>query len=183
MPRPPRIIEPNVAYHVITRGNDRRDIFYGDRDRVAYISILREMQEKFCARFHHYVLMSNHVHLIMSFDEAAPLPFLMQKIDHSYSLWNKKQSGRIGQFWQGRYKNFLINDDSYLLTCGAYIELNPVRAGICRSPEEYRWSSYRHYAFGEKNPLITDNIVYSTLGVSESQRRSEYQNFVLNWMN
>ncbi len=157
MPRSARLVATDLPHHVIMRGNNRRHVFHDDADQLKYLSLLAQVKKKFGFKLYHYVLMGNHVHLLIEVAARNELAAVMQGINQRYSLWYKKKYGFVGHLWQGRYASFIIDTDAYLLTCGIYIELNPVRAGIVERPEDYPWSSYHAYAFDKDEPLIDDN--------------------------
>ncbi len=175
MPRTARIIDPEGVYHVICRGNNKAMIFRDDRDWIVYKNIVARCKATLPFKLMHYVLMGNHVHLILGLDQRAPLSKIMKRISQEYAQYHARRYGFIGHLWQDRYKSLLVAKDSYLLTCGIYIELNPVRAGIVQTPAEYRWSSYGYYALGKKDDLIDEDPLFSTLGNDDRQRRTTYQ--------
>jgi len=123
--------------------------------------------------------MTNHVHLVVYAPTALGLQKAMHGLNLSYTLAYKRRYPHIGHFWQDRFKSLLIAQDNYLLQCGAYVELNPVRARMVASPEAYPWSSYRVYAQGARDPLITLNPLYDQLGTTPEQRQAHYRQFVL----
>ena len=102
----------------------------------------------------------------------------MKGISLSYVQYYKKKYDHIGHFWQDRFKSILISRDRYLLACGSYVELNPVRAGLVKDPRDYQWSSYRAYAYGEKDSLVDEHSIYRELSEDESDRRKKYREFV-----
>lgn len=124
------------------------------------------------------VLMSNQVHLIVETREGSNLSKIMQGINLSYVYHYRKEHSYTGHFWQDRFKSLLIEEDNYLLECGKYIELNPVRAKIVPKPEDYRWSSYRVYAYGEENALVDINPIYETLGKTSHEKQQNYREFI-----
>jgi putative transposase len=178
MPRTARIAPEGYVYHVLTRGNNRQDVFREDPDFGRYCELLVHYKEKFPFLLYHYVLMTNHVHLVLETTGHAPLSEIMKGINISYAQYYKKKYGHIGHFWQDRYKSILISKDEYLLACGSYIELNPVRAGMVKAPGDYRWSSYCFYAFGKEDHLIDEQPVYRDLWADETERGIRYQEFV-----
>lgn len=155
MARQPRLDLPGVPLHVIQRGNNRAACFYADGDRRLYLRCLRDAAARHRCAIHAYVLMSNHVHLLVTPSAIGAVAAMMQDVGRRYVRLFNKIHERSGTLWEGRYKSSLIDSESYLLTCHRYIELNPVRAGLVRHPLEYRWSSHAHYAVGALNPAIT----------------------------
>jgi REP element-mobilizing transposase RayT len=156
MARKQRIHYPGALYHVILRGNARQDIFFDDGDRSRFILLLQEAVEKFGFRIHAYCLMTNHVHLAVQVG-VTPLSRIMQNLSLRYTTWINRRLNRSGHLFQGRYKAVLIDADSFLLELVAYIHLNPVRAGMVATPENYHWSSHCAYlatAFGVRLALL-----------------------------
>jgi putative transposase len=122
--------------------------------------------------------MKNHVHLSLKASEKTDISKLMQGVALSYNHYQRKRRHFVGHLWQGRFKSHIVADDNYLLTLGLYIEKNPVKAGIAENPMDYRWSSYRYYALGEKDPLVDPNPLYETLGKTAKERQSAYQDMM-----
>jgi len=123
--------------------------------------------------------MNNHTHLIVWLDIVSNLPKFMKQLNLLYFNYYKKSYGYSGHIWQGRYKSNIIDTDSYLLQCGKYIELNPVRAGMVEQPQGYRFSSYSHYAFGLPDVIISDDPEYCSLSDSPQVRAKRYIEFVV----
>jgi putative transposase len=179
MPRIARIAPRDHIFHILTRGNNRQDVFREEIDYKKYLEILERYKEKYQFKIYHYVLMKNHVHLVLESQEGGgSLAEIMKGINLSYAQYYKRRYDHIGHFWQDRFKSILVSKDQYLLACGSYVELNPVRAGIVREPKDYRWSSYRFYAYGKKDPLIDEHPIYHELSVDELSRRRRYREFV-----
>jgi putative transposase len=179
MARKPRLVMDEGLYHVIQRGNDRRRVFRQEADYEQFYLLLKKYLNKYYSFLHHYCLMSNHLHLILKVMAAQDLPKLMQGINLSYTLYYKQKYKFTGSLWQGRYKSIVIEKDEYLMECGRYIERNPVRAGMVKDPKDYRFSSYKFYAYGEVSDIITQDIVYEGLGKSISERQGKYLDYVL----
>ena len=175
MPRKPRFYLPGVPVHVVQRGNNRGDIFFDETDYTVYLNGLKEASERYECKIHAYVLMINHVHLLASPKEKDSISRMMQFTGRSYVPYINHTYDRSGTLWEGRYKGSLVQDDSILLACMRYIELNPVRAGLVKTPAAYPWSSYHANASGRKNPLITPHNVYLALGRDEAGRRGAYK--------
>jgi REP element-mobilizing transposase RayT len=122
MPRRPRVHFPGAVYHVILRGNDRGDIFFDDLDRFRFYLLLQEGVERFKSRVLAFCLMTNHVHLAIQVDQI-PLSHIIQNLSFRYTRWINWRKHRVGHLFQGRYKAFLVDQDSYLLELIAYIHL------------------------------------------------------------
>ncbi|MCX5707959.1 MAG: transposase [Candidatus Omnitrophica bacterium] len=123
--------------------------------------------------------MNNHIHLIVWLTVASNLSKFMKQLNLMYFNYYKKIHDYCGHVWQGRYKSNIIETEFYLLQCGKYIELNPVRAGIVRLPEEYVFCSYRHYACGKPDAVISDSPIFLGLADHSLERRKRYVEFVV----
>jgi len=174
MSRQPRLVLPGQPHHVIQRGNNRDIIFASEDDYLFYLEKLGLACKHFDCELHAYVLMTNHVHLLMTPRSGDGISKVMQSVGHYYVQYFNYQYKRTGTLWEGRYKSTLLDSESYLLSCYRYIELNPVRAGMVAHPAEYRWSSYRYNAVGEVNALIKPHELYLALGHSGAERCSCY---------
>ena len=175
MPRKPRFYIPTLPAHVIQRGNNRDAVFYDDDDYRKYKKWLHEGSLTYGCQIHAYVLMTNHIHLLMSANTADGIAKTMQHIGRHYVPYINKRYKRTGTLWEGRYKSNLVEAEPYLIACMRYIELNPVRAGMVKKPENYPWSSYVANACGEADPLITPHDVFKRVGRTASERRDSYQ--------
>lgn len=180
MPRAKRFLPPSdAALHVTTRGNNRLYLFQADSDKAYYLSAVKELKEENNLDIFHYCLMSNHVHMIIWLRQGNKLSRFMKQLQLRYFNYYKAIYGYTGHLWQGRFKSNLIDTDSYLLQCGKYIELNPVRGLMVTTPETYRFSSYRYYAYGWQDPLITPSPAYLGLSKDSEDRRKQYVAFVI----
>ncbi|MFA5778738.1 MAG: transposase [Elusimicrobiota bacterium] len=160
MPRRARFTVENGTYHIMLRGNNRANIFKNDDDFSYFLELLKDNKEKYGLKIYHYVLMDNHVHIIIWSPDGASLSAAMKRITVTYTRYYRKLYKGIGHFFQDRFKSFLIQEGKYLLECGRYVELNPVRADMVKSPEGYKWSSYGIYAEGNitGTVLVSKNI-------------------------
>ncbi len=174
MPRQPRVVLQAVPMHVIQRGHDRQRCFFVDEDYVLYRQWLHEEAVIAACQVHAYVLMSNHVHFLVSVDDAMRLARMMKGLAQRYAQYLNYHHGTSGTVWDGRYKSCLVQTEAYLLTCQRYIELNPVRAGMVRFPGNYKWSSYRCNAEGRHDEVVTPHSVYERLGIDGPERRQAY---------
>jgi putative transposase len=170
MPRPRRLELGNVALHIVQRGNNRAACFFGDIERRFYLKCLGDAATRRNVAIHAYVLMTNHVHLLVTPREAGAASAMLQDIGRRYVRVINTIHGRTGTLWEGRFKSSLIEDDRYLLACHRYIELNPVRAGLVDDPAAYPWSSHAHYALERKNSLVTEHPIHAALGDSAATR-------------
>ncbi|VAW91577.1 Transposase and inactivated derivatives [hydrothermal vent metagenome] len=175
MPRKPRFNLPGIPQHIIQRGNNRKPCFFTTQDYLHYLDDLSESASKFDCRVHAYVLMSNHVHLLVTPMTDNGLSRMMQAIGRRYVYYFNKSHNRSGTLWEGRYKSSLIDSDQYLLACMRYIELNPVRANIVKHPDQYPWSSYVVNASGVISDLVEPHPLYLELGRSIESRLNTYR--------
>ena len=175
MARLPRFILPGQPQHVILRGNNRTEIFCAKADYRFYLDKLRLACEKHGCDIHAYVLMTNHVHLLITPHEEQSLSKALQMLGRYYVQFFNHCYRRTGTLWEGRYKATLIDSETYLLTCMRYIELNPIRAGMVAHPSEYPWSSYGCNALGQIDKLVNPHPLYRRLGRTDEERRSAYQ--------
>lgn len=175
MARLPRFVIPDQPQHVIVRGNNRAEIFCADTDYQFYLEKLHLACDKHACKLHAYVLMTNHVHLLVTPQEEHSIGKAMQMLGRYYVQYYNHTYQRTGTLWEGRYKATLIDSEAYLLTCMRYIELNPVRAGMVAHPSEYPWSSYHCNAQGQPNGLITPQLEYRRLGKTDDERQAAYR--------
>jgi putative transposase len=175
MPRPGRYFLPGQPLHVIQRGNNRQPVFFADADYVRFRDWLAEAAGEYGCSIHAYVLMTNHVHLLVTPARADGVPRMMQSLGRRYVRFVNAAYRRSGTLWEGRYRAAPIDSEAYLLSCSRYIDLNPVRAGLARHPRQYRWSSYRALAEGATDPLVAAHPLYLALGRSAETRRRAYR--------
>ena len=175
MPRRTRISLAGLPLHLIQRGNNRSDCFFAVEDYRAYVHWLRRYAEALGVRLHAYVLMTNHVHLLLTPERPEHASSLMQALGRRYVRYVNEKYGRSGTLWEGRYRACGVHAEDYLLACMRYIELNPMRAGLAASPELYRWSSHRHNAQGVDDPLLAAHPLYTALGGDPSERQAAYR--------
>ena len=175
MPRKPRMFIPRVPCHVIQRGNNRDVCFYCDDDYLFYLECLKSACKRYHVTVHAYVLMTNHVHLLMQPDDEVGITRVMQSIGRRYVQYINRSYRRSGTLWEGRFKASLVNAEEYLLACYRYIELNPVRANMVAHPADYRWSSYRFNAEGKQNDWLKPHFIYLSLGLDDKERQYHYR--------
>ena len=175
MARKPRFSLPGVPQHIIQRGNNREPCFYAEDDYYRYLGDLKEALGRNDCRLHAYVLMTNHVHLLLTPMSENGASHLMQDVGRKYVRYINYAYRRSGTLWEGRYKASLVDSEAYLLTCMRYIELNPLRANMVTHPGEYRWSSYACNANGNENALITPHPLYKQLGADPVSCQHTYR--------
>ncbi len=178
MARQPRIDVAGFPQHIIQRGHNRSDCFFQDDDYRQYLDFLAAAVEKFDCQVHAYVLMHNHIHLLVTGTTTGAIASLMQSVGRQYVGYVNKTYKRSGTLWEGRFRSALIETERYLLACCRYIELNPVRAGMVRDPGEYAWSSYRHHTARRRVRWIQDHDVYRQLGRNNKVRAAAYRELV-----
>jgi len=175
MPRMPRPIVPGQPLHLIQRGNNRTAAFLDRQDLAFYLRVLHETSRRAGCAIHAYVLMTNHVHLLVTPQTARGPARMMQGIGRKYVRYFNERHGRTGTLWEGRYRSTLVDSDRYFFACSRYIELNPVRAGIVTDPAVCGWSSFRCNAMGRPDPIITPHATYRALGDCAAERCAAYR--------
>jgi len=175
MPRRARLSVAGVPWHIIQRGNNRSACFFSDEDYQYYLDTLNEQARKYGCSIHAYVLMTNHVHLLLTPEEKDSVALLMKNLGQRYVQYINRTYRRSGTLWEGRFRSCLTQSEEYVLACYRYIELNPVRADMVVHPREYRWSSYCANAEGRKNKLLTPHEQYLKLDREELARRKSYR--------
>jgi putative transposase len=175
MPRQSRPVIPEVPLHITQRGNNRLRCFFEEADYQVYLKLLYSASLRAECRVHAYVLMSNHVHLVVSPSHKQGPAMLMKSLGERYVQYVNRRYARTGTLWECRYHSCLVQCETYLMVCQRYVELNPVRACLVSEPASYPWSSYRHNAEGRKNKLVTPHELYSRLGNDPASRQSAYR--------
>lgn len=175
MPRQPRPIIPEVPIHITQRGNNRLQCFFADADFLVYLDLLRIAAQRAGCDVHAYVLMTNHIHLLVTSKHQYGPASMMKALGERYVQYVNRRYARTGTLWEGRYRSCLVQRERYLMVCQRYIELNPVRAQMVAHPADYPWSSYRRNAHGEGSALITPHYLYSNLGADPYSRECAYR--------
>jgi putative transposase len=179
MSRAKRIIPHEGAMHIMCRGNNKQAILTEYQDKWMYYSLLKKYKDENSVNIYHYCILNNHVHLIIKLNPQSHLSRFMKQVNLSYFLYYKNIYGYWGHIWQNRFKSNLIDSDLYLLQCGKYIELNPVRAGIVRSPNMYTFSSYKYYANGKPDSILSADPLYLELSSCPKKRKALFIKYVL----
>lgn len=183
MARLPRLSLPGYPHHVIQRGNNRQIIFTSAADYQVLLDLLYTNARKFDIAIHAYVLMTNHFHLLATPATDKALPQMMQAVGRSYVRYFNDLHARSGTLWDGRYRSTVIQADRYLLACMAYIDLNPLRAGMVAQAKDYPWSSHGHYAGLRLDKLITPHALFWSLGNTPFSREAAYCELVQTGVN
>lgn len=178
MPRRARLELPSVPLHITQRGVNRGAVFIDDADRLHYLGLLSNMSANDIS-IHAYVLMGNHVHLLVSSNEAGAISIAMRRLGQCYAQAFNRKYCRTGPLWEGRFKSCLVDSDRYLLTVYRYIELNPVRAALAEFPEQYRWSSVHGNLGLFSDLLLTPHPTFLALGGDDASRRRAYRQWLL----
>lgn len=178
MARPLRINYPGAFYHVTSRGNERKDVYKSKRDREKFFEYLDSATQRYDAVIHAFCLMTNHYHLLIE-TPSGNLPQIMRHINGAYTTYFNLKRARSGHLLQGRYKAILVEIDEYAKELSRYIHLNPVRAKMVKTPEEYEWSSYQFY-IGKKKPpeWLYRNFILGYFGNKVSIAQKDYRKFV-----
>ncbi|MGB5259913.1 MAG: transposase [Gammaproteobacteria bacterium] len=175
MARKPRFALPGYPQHIIQRGLDRQACFFAVEDYRRYLELMQEAAGKYDCHVHAYVLMTNHVHMLVTPQQSLGVSFMMQRLAQRYVRAINRTYRRTGTLWEGRYKAGLVDTGRYLLSCMRYIELNPVRANMVAHPAEYAWSSYRHNGQGRPDKVIKPHPLYLQLDKRQQQRCMAYR--------
>lgn len=175
MPRRARLTLPGVPWHIIQRGNNRSACFYAEQDYQYYLDTLFEQADKYDCALHAYCLMTNHAHLLLTPARHDSASLLMKHLGQRYVQYINRTYRRSGTLWEGRFRSCLAQDETYVLACYRYIELNPVRARMVQHPGEYRWSSYRTNGQGGEDRRLTPHLEYLQLGRQADARQRAYR--------
>jgi REP element-mobilizing transposase RayT len=178
MARALRILFPGAFYHVTSRGNERKAIFKSKRDREKFLEYLESATQRYGARIHAYCMMNTHYHLLLE-TPSGNLPQIMRHINGAYTTYFNVKHDRSGHMFQGRYKAILVDIDQYAKELSRYIHLNPVRAKIVKTPQEYDWSSYKFY-IGKQIAAkwLYRDFILGYFGKKVSNAQKGYQKFV-----
>lgn len=178
MARLPRLDLPGIPQHIVQRGNDRQPCFAHDVDYSQYLQELGQAARRHACEVHAYVLMTNHVHLLVTPAEPGGASRMMQAIGRRYVACFNARYRRTGTLWEGRFRSALVDSDAYVLACYRYIELNPVRAAMCSAPDDYPWSSYHANALGRREPRLRPHPAWTALGTTDETRRKSYRELI-----
>jgi putative transposase len=175
MPRQARVKAAGIPQHVVQRGNNQSVCFLTEDDYRFYLYHLGDLSDRHGCAVHAYVLMTDHVHLLMTPESADGISRLMKQLSQRYVQYFNRAYGRRGTLWDGRFRSGLVQAQDLLLRCCRYVELNPVRAGMVRHPGEYEWSSYRCNAEGSPSILVRPHAEYLALGATDGERQEAYR--------
>ncbi|MFC4701495.1 transposase [Glaciecola siphonariae] len=167
-----------MPVHVVQRGNNRKACFFQASDYAVYLSKLKESAEKFNVKIHCFVLMTNHVHLLLQASDCEGISRVMQSLGRYFVRYINTTYNRTGTLWEGRFKSSLVNSDEYLLQVYQYIELNPVRAKMVNHPKDYVWSSYHANGGSKDIAMITPHPLYLSLSKDSESRKRAYNQLI-----
>jgi len=165
---------PGFPYHVVQRGNNREACFLEAENYRFYLRLWNDLSQRYGVAVHAYCLMTNHIHFLVTPEHEESVSNTMKVVGSRYAQYINRRYQRTGTLWEGRHRASLVQSERYLLTCYRYIELNPVRAGMVKRPEEYHWSSHRLNAWGDSD-WLTQHSEYRRLGGTSDARRRAYR--------
>lgn len=177
MGRKRRLESGTGFYHVIIRGNNKGWLFREDEDFKKFEDFISEYLKCYGVTLSHYCLMSNHVHMLVCSEPVSSLGRMMHGIERSYHHYYRRKYTFFGHLFQGRYRSFPVDKESYLLECGRYIERNPLRAGLVNDPAAWHYSSYQMYSEGKAIPFVSYDPAYLGLAPVEHDRQRIYQKY------
>ena len=179
MSRAARVVLPGYPHHVIQRGHNRAALFVDAKDYGFYLNTLEEWKTRLRCKVYAYCLLTNHVHIVIDpGEEAQNLGLLMKRLTGRYTRYVNRLEQRSGTVWNGRYKSSPVETDHYFMACCRYVELNPVRAKIVASPEQYPWSSYVHRAGSSNCRWLDEHPLHAALGETRSERQTRYREWI-----
>src|SRR3989338_5295216 len=179
MPSPNRFWKPGYVYHLVTRGNNKQIIFREPKDFQQYLYLLEEARKTFSVLVYNYVLMNNHVHLLVGVEENGDVSKAMEHIGKGYAKYFNYKYNYVGHVFQGRFKSFMILDEWYFFACTRYIDLNPVKAWLVNYPKDYVWAGYSTLGCGRRGIVRLDaHDLYCRLDSDPVMRQSVYRSLV-----
>ncbi len=181
MPRALRIQDSGFIHHVVCRGNDSQALFSDHDDYTFYLSLLDSARKQFSVSLYNFVLMDNHIHLLVEPQVEGGLSKMMEVVSKGYAKYFNKKHNRMGHVFSGRFKSFLIQREQFFFACSRYIDLTPVKAGMITDASGYVWSGFGSLAYGKKISMKLDmSEIYQDLGVTPHERQIAYRTLVLN---
>jgi len=171
-------LQHSLLYHVYNRGCNRQNIFKDPKDFEHFKEHLRDYRQRFEASIYHWVIMSNHYHLVVELKNPEVISKLMAGLHRSYSHYHHRVYATSGFLWQGRFKMQPIQKELYLIACGRYVERNPVRAGVVNQAWEYEYSSARHYCLGMADDIVSADPYFIDSNKDAQERQQKYCRFL-----
>lgn len=178
MPRKKREESPTGVYHWIVRGMNKNDLFHEPKDYQRFRELILEHKTAFSVTAYHYCFMTNHVHMLLRTDSLGNLARFSHYVQRRYAYYYSSKYKRTGSTFQRGYRSLAVDRDEYLLECGRYIERNPLKAKLVRTPDQYPHSSYHYYAKGKEDDLINPSPVYLALSTDARKRQHLYADYV-----
>lgn len=170
-----------LIYHIYNRSNARVPIFKSREDHLYFTSLLKEYSLRFLLKIYHWVIMSNHYHLLLEMETPKLVSKVMAGLAKSYTNYYHKIYSTSGFLWQGRFKLQPVQKEKYLIACGRYIERNPVKAGLVQKAYEYPYSSARFYCLGTPDNITTEDPTFIDFGIDSSTKFNRYTEFLRNF--
>lgn len=177
MPRGMRRVSKTGVYHIMMRGNEKRNIFIDKWDKQKFIDILDKVKKEELFDIFAYCIMPNHVHLIIK-EYAEGISYIMKRVNISYAQYFNNKYERVGHVFQDRFKSEVIESDSYLLCAIRYVHNNPVRANMVKAAIDYGWSSYKYY-FGKEEGIVDRNFTLSLYSPETNKAIKLFKEFTL----
>ncbi len=187
MARLPRLSIPNIPQHILQRGKTQQVCFRTETDFDAYCHWLEKYALKYNVALHAWVLMANHVHLLVTPSTQDGVSKMMQSLGRQYVRYFNYKYQRVGTLWEGRFRSCVVESESYFLLCQKYIELNSVRASLVIHPQDYKWSSYAYHGINsatlsdnsnERPSIWSPHDTYLALGETQPLRVEAYQSLM-----
>lgn len=175
MPRQARLRLPGVPFHIVHRGHNRDACFRDDNDRLLYLGLLGKHRRLTGTAVHAYVLMTNHVHLLVTGNAPDSISCLMKAVAQFHAQTVNRKYGLTGSHWESRFRSSPVESERYLFACMRYIEMNPVRAGLVTCAAAYPWSSHNRLAHGERSDIVDPHAAYLSLGSTPQERQEAYR--------
>ena len=163
-------IKQSLVFHVLNRGVIKQTIFHIEEDYRAFLSIIKRYMKKLDAAIYHYCLMPNHFHLVMEFLDPSLLSKLIGGIQQVYAMRYHRCYDTAGRLFQNRFKSQAIHKETYMLRCGRYVEMNPVRAHLCENAWDWPWSSAKYYVLGQDDGITTRDPLLSKMSSDDYRR-------------
>ncbi len=173
--RPGPDADGSLTFHAINRGNNRQDVLRDDGDRLAFLDALAKAKDRYPFRLFAYCLMTNHVHLVLRPGPGQSISRVMQSLTVAHTWRHHRRHKSSGHVWQGRFKSPAVEGGAYFLAVLAYVEANPLRAGMVADAADYRWSSHPGRLGLASDPLLDDFPEWTELGGGEAQRRASWR--------
>jgi putative transposase len=181
MPRALRIQDAGYIHHVVCKGNAGQSLFESPKDFNAYLNFIEESRKQYPIKIYNFVLMNDHIHMLVEPLEEGSLSRFMEYLSKSYAKYFNKARNRFGHVFQGRFKSFIVQEDKYFFPCMRYIDLEPVKRNISKDPSDYLWGAYNFLALGKASKIKLDvHELYKNLGNSIKERQISYRALVLN---